>query len=156
MTARVDLEKEALTQFAACARQHGFVPSGGQGRDNRVVMTGNNYLQFGDLRVETSTRHIVIEAESAGGVTNLVKYWYCLKRALIRRPMTLIHLFRQTSSQDYVAHLQLWDFLRDKMRSDLAGEFDAVRFQYRTQEDLLPALRHFESLLAESNTRNQP
>ena len=156
MTARVDLEREALEQFAARAREHGFVPLGGQGRGNRLVLMGNNYFQFGDLRVDTPTGHIVIEAESAGGVTNLIKYWYCLKSALIRRPMTLIHLFRQTSSQDYVAHLKLWDFLCDRMKSDLAGEFDAIRFQYRSLQDLLPALRHFESLLAESNRRNQP
>jgi hypothetical protein len=106
--------------------------------------------------VDTKTRHIVIEAESAGGVTNLVKYWYCLKRGLITGPITLIHLFRQTSGQDYVAHLRLWDFLRDKMKSDLAGDFDAVRFQYRNLQALQPALSHFEGLLAGSSLGDRP
>ncbi len=153
---RVDLEREALGRFAACATQHGLVALTGQRRDNRLDLAGSNYFQFGDLRVDTPGRHIVVEAESAGGVTNLTKYWYCLRRGLIRRPVALVHLFRQASSRDYAAHLELWDFLCGRMKSDLAGKFDAIRFQYQALEDLGPAVGHFEGLLAEARGRAHP
>lgn len=52
----------------------------GMGAGNRLPLdgwdlVGNQRFQFGDLRIETPTTTILIEAESAGGVTNLVKYW---------------------------------------------------------------------------------
>jgi len=52
----------------------------GMGSANRFPLQGWNLVgqqqfQFGDLRIETPTTTIVVEAESAGGVTNLAKYW---------------------------------------------------------------------------------
>ncbi len=79
---RMNIESEILKRFVEVAHKYGYNVFKGQGKDNRIIIDGNTYFQFGDLRVDTETYHIVIEAESAGGVTNLVKYWYCLEKNL--------------------------------------------------------------------------
>ena len=66
----------------------------GMGSANRFPLQGWNLVgqqqfQFGDLQIETPTTTIVVEAESAGGVTNLAKYWPYLegrpaKRSVLR------------------------------------------------------------------------
>jgi hypothetical protein len=145
---RENLERTALFAFENVARKHGFTVFKGQGSDNRLLLGGNLYFQFGDLRVDTDTHHIVVEAESAGGVTNLAKYWYCLAdRTLsksIVKPITLLHLFRQVSASDYGSHLALWDFLLNEMRKTVGDQIQATRYPYRDLSDLEPAIRHFE------------
>ena len=53
---------------------------------------GSRQFQFGDLRIETGTATIVVEAESAGGVTNLAKYRPFLAARPAKR-LVLGHLF---------------------------------------------------------------
>ena len=88
--------------------------------------------------------------ESAGGLTNLVKYWPCIVRGLIRRPVHVLHLFRQASAEDYRSHIELWGFLSARMKSELGELFDCALFTYAkpVELELRPALEHFESLLA--------
>jgi hypothetical protein len=123
----------------------------GQGVRNRLPVSGNAYFQFGDLRVDLQAAHIVLEVESAGGVTNLVKYWPCIADGLIRRPVRLLHLFRQASTDDYRSHIELWRFLSEKMKSELGGRFDCSVFTYAqaTEAELRAPLQFFERLLAE-------
>jgi len=146
-TQRDNLEEQALKRFEAIARRCGYEVFKGQGSDNRIVLKGNNYFQFGDLRVRAGTHYVVIEAESAGGVTNLVKYWYCLERKHIAKPMILLHLFRQTTPGDYASHLALWDFLYNRMSDALADRIRATRYTYRDVTDLESAARDFEEHL---------
>jgi hypothetical protein len=144
---RRDLERQALQQFKEIASRYSFPVYGGQGLSNRIAQRGRSYFQFGDLRVETPVRHVVIEVESTGGVTNLVKYWYCLQEGKIVKPLTLLHVFAQASTDDYASHLLLWDTLSSKMRAELAPRFVAARYTYRSLEDLGPIVNEFDRLL---------
>jgi hypothetical protein len=80
---------------------------------NRIPLAENTYYQFGDLRVETKTHSVVIEVESAGGVTNLAKHWYLLEMnpSPVKQPIILMHIFRRVSEDDHGSHLALWDSL---------------------------------------------
>ena len=148
MQGRENLERTTLFAFENVARGFGFTVLKGQGSHNRLLLGGNLYFQFGDLRVTTGTHHVVVEAESAGGVTNLAKYWYYLAdRTLskgIVKPIILLHLFRQVSASDYGSHLALWDFLWNEMRKTIGDRIQAARYTYRDLSDLEPAIRHFE------------
>jgi hypothetical protein len=98
--------------------------STGMGGANRFPLAGWDLVgmqqfQFGDLRIETPTTTVVVEAESAGGVTNLAKYWPLLEAGHPRR-FVLAHLFQVSSQGDYVSHIRLWAYLVERMRADLA------------------------------------
>lgn len=99
--------------------------SGQDGR-NRFGVSGweqtlNQQFQFGDLRVETPTTTVVVEVESAGTVTNLVKYWPLLATGEIEKRFVFIHVFQLGSVGDYIAHRRFWGFLVERMREDLEG-----------------------------------
>ena len=151
--ARENLETQALAQFVEAARAHGYIEGEtlfmGQGRDNRILLEQGAYFQFGDLRVETPVYHLLIETESAGGLTNLLKFWYLLEEhsRVFTKPVVLFHLFRQSSPNDYGAHLVLWDFVWQKMEQALGSRMRAFCYGYRTLEDLGPIVRHFEEYL---------
>lgn len=107
----------------------------------------NQKFQFGDLRIELPDRTIIIEMESAGGLTNLVKYWPLEQQC--KRPLFLLHIFGQSSAQDYIAHLRLWDFTWMQMASPLAQRPNrrlwARRFVFQKAD--LSTLRDAESAL---------
>jgi hypothetical protein len=126
MAGRVSWEGDAVDALV-----HGVGPMPnviiyrGLGSTNRVVPDGWGGLsalqsfQFGDLRFESSDVRVVVEVESAGGATNLVKYWPMLASGLRDKRFVLLHLFRLTSRGDYLAHRALWTFVRDRMQADL-------------------------------------
>ena len=114
----------------------------GMGSANRFPLAGwelvgAQQFQFGDLRIETPTTTIVVEAESGGGVTNLAKYWPYLEARPAKR-FVLAHLFQVWSANDYVSHIRLWEYLVKRMRTDLdtrAGvkwgdDWEARSFRY--------------------------
>ena len=150
---RVNWERKMLCEFINVAQKHGYEPILGQSSNNRILLGGNLYFQFGDLRVETKSRHVVIEAESAGGVTNLVKYWYCLKepQEKVSKPIVLLHIFRITSDNDYGSHLLLWEYLYKQMAHDLKNCIQARKFRIdyidESRNELPDALKHFEDLI---------
>ena len=116
----------------------------GQAASNRFAIPGwplsvRQQFQFGDLRVEGPRSTVVIEIESAGGVTNLVKYWPFLAARTFEKPLTLAHLFLIHSDGDYVAHRLLWAFVVNRMADDL---FESYRLRRgRDWEARLFALR---------------
>lgn len=127
---------------------HGLQGYSTQRLNNRIVL-GAGYFQFGDLRVDTKTKHIIIEVDH-GGVTNLVKYWYCLDKALIKNPIILIQLYQKNTEGDYASHVELWKFLSKQMERALNGKFIAHVFTYhpsRVGIDLVEAVNVFEQLL---------
>jgi len=134
MTEHIDHEKAAILPFENIARENHLIPLKGQGNDNKIFLGGKLNFQFGDLRVDTKKHHVVIEVESAGGVTNLVKYWYCLADKTLSKqilmPIILIHLFRQTSPNDYKSHLNLWNFMWGEMQKALVNRIQAFPFVY--------------------------
>jgi hypothetical protein len=144
---RQDLEKLALVRFKEVAYRYSPIVYDKQGDANRVAQLGRSYFQFGDLRVDTSQRHIIVEVESAGGVTNLVKYWYCLEERYITKPIHLLHIFAQASENDYIRHLYLWDSLAAKMSNDLSNMFTAKRYTYRSSTELEVVVGEFEGIL---------
>lgn len=144
---RQDLEKLALARFKEVASHYSPVVYDGQGANNRVAQLGKSYFQFGDLRVDTPQRHLIIEVESAGGATNLVKYWYCLEARHIAKPIHLLHIFAQASENDYISHLLLWDSLCAKMSKDLGNLFTAKRYTYRSSNELEVVVSEFERIL---------
>jgi len=150
---RANSEQEMLKEFIKIAKKHGYKPISGQGNDNRIELE-ENYFQFGDLRVDTQSSHVVIEVETAGGVTNLVKYWYCLhtKNSTIsksKKTIVLLHIFNTSSEGDYGSHQLLWDFLWSQMKKDLEDRMQAERFKVRGTEtnELHDALTYFEKAL---------
>lgn len=140
--ARTSFEGEAVEALlAALPPRHGWDIHRGLAADNRVQPTGwglsvGQSLQFGDLRLEAPTVRVVVEVESAGGVGNLVKYWPLLATSLREKRFVLLHLFRLTSSGDYIAHQRLWEFTRDRMREDL--EHRGLVYGRDWSADLLP------------------
>ena len=94
----------------------------GQASANRIDVAGwglsvLQQFQFGDLRLETKECRVIVEVESAGGVTNLAKYWPLLRGPRDKR-FVLIHVFQVLSAGDYLAHRRLWQFIVDEMRRD--------------------------------------
>lgn len=133
----------------------------GQNAANRFDMPGWDLpvlqqFQFGDLRLETPGETIVVEVESAGGVTNLVKYWPFLASKAVERPLILLHLFRATSEGDYTAHRRLWGYLVERMKEDLqtrcgvlyGRHWEAHLFTYHSLEELEPVRRLLRKKLA--------
>ena len=126
MESRVSFEKAAVDALLlALGPLPDIAVYRGLAAANRVVPDGwalsaLQSFQFGDLRLESSTVRVVVEVESAGGVTNLAKYWPMLGSSLRDKRFVLLHLFRLTSGGDYLAHREMWTFLRDRMRADLA------------------------------------
>ena len=121
-TKRRDLEAECLEAFRHVLGELGLRPDGhGYGSANRFdagfAIVGQQRFQFGDLRVVKPDRIIVVEVESAGGMTNLVKYWPLAVSTDV--PILLLHAFGQSSANDYLSHLCLWDFVWEKMRAEL-------------------------------------
>lgn len=144
---RENLEQPVVKKFEEIARKHEFPVFKGQGKENRIPIEGNAYFQFGDLRVDTISHHVVVEVESAGGVNNLVKYWYPLETQLIKKPVVLLHVFRQTSEGDYASHLALWDFLLSQMKKAIGDRIEAIRYTYRNLTELEGAVTEFEKHL---------
>ena len=79
---RTNFERLALRPFEDAARAASHVFFKGQGLANRVAISRQVYWQFGDLRVDLPDRRVIVEVESAGGVTNLLKYWLSNRMAL--------------------------------------------------------------------------
>ena len=116
---------------------------------NRLVLNGVGYFQFGDLRIDKSDRHIILEVDH-GGVTNLVKYRYCIAKNLIQKPVVLLQLYRMNTQKDYATHVELWKHLNEGMIEDLKDKFTAHIFTYhpkRLRSDLAAAIAMFKCLL---------
>lgn len=160
-SARVSHEQVALAPLRRVLEGvAGIEVFSGQGGGNRFGLSGweltlGQQFQFGDLRVETPTTTIVVEVESGGGVGNLVKYWPLLAAGTLEKRLVLIHVFRITSAGDYTAHRQLWRFLVERMRADLAGRsvaypdaWEAQVFTYRPGEEALEAAECLRAAVA--------
>jgi len=96
-------------------------------------------LQFGDLRIETENRTIVIEVESAGTVHNFIKYWPYLSGQTATRPekaFVLIHVY----GPSYPAHKALWWFFRGRMPSLIVPADFHLFEKGDEQQDLILAL----------------
>lgn len=146
---RTSHEANALAGFRTLAAKRGINAFGTQGSDNRIALEPNVYYQFGDLRIEVGGRFLIVEVESAGGVTNLAKYWECYETGRITKPMKLLHLFRQKSKNDYRSHIVVWDFLATKMREALGDRFEGKWLTYTGPAELRKAMTIFELWLDE-------
>lgn len=111
----------------------------GQNEKNTKEINKKVKFQFGDLRVELSNYTIVIEVESSGGVTNLLKYWYLIEKGKIEKPLFLIHLYRQTTKNDYNSHVELWKFIWEKMNSNINNgtnkKMEAYCYTYKDEQN---------------------
>lgn len=147
---RVSHEAFALTHFRELAEAHGLTVSSGQHSANRIVINGGVYYQFGDLRVELPDRTLIVEVESSGGTTNLAKYWECYESGRLKKPMKLLHIFRQKSANDYESHMVVWRFLCGKMHAALGDRFEGrwLTYQDGSQPSLEPAFSVFSEWLS--------
>lgn len=122
---RTSFEAQALAALrAAIGDRVTIEPSSGMSSLNRIApesweLKVMQRFQFGDLRYETGRTRVILEAESGGGLTNLVKYWPMLGAELTDKRFVLAHLFMVSSESDYIAHRKLWDYVVDRMRRDL-------------------------------------
>ncbi len=119
---RRDIESECLTAFELVVKDLSHSVTGrGYGAANRFdagfELIGQQRFQFGDLRVDLDDRIAIVEVESGGGMTNLMKYWPLAEQT--EKPIFLFHVFGQGSANDYLSHLHLWDFTWNKMREQL-------------------------------------
>ncbi len=154
-TRRYSYEIKALQPFREVISRRHLSSHRGQSAGNRIVIHGNLYFQFGDLRVPTPTGNIIVEVESAGGITNLAKYWYCFENQFIDGRVDLVHLFLQSAPGDYGSHLAVWDLLAREMLRRYSIRFSACRFTYRTERlrrDMRPAVEYFQRLLDQAST----
>lgn len=142
MAERVSHEKAAIEALSTALGSLSEVTTfSGLASANRVDpgwdLPPNQRFQFGDLRIESPETTVVVEFESAGGVTNLVKYWPLLLKRSQPKRFVLAHVFRVASANDYIAHRRLWEFLVERMREDLdrrgvpwRGTWEARAFTY--------------------------
>lgn len=155
---RKNIEAESLRAFEAILADLKLPVDGrGYGAANRFDagfnLVGQQRYQFGDLRVMQEDRIVVVEVESAGGLTNLVKYWPLAESTTL--PIFLIHAFGQSSINDYLSHLLLWDFAWEKMRSEIWADAKpslfARRYNYShtDPEGLVEAACDFRRCLTE-------
>ena len=147
---RISHEKLALARLQEELSQLPDVYTySGQGAGNRFGIPSwalplTRQFQFGDLRIESPNATIIVEAESAGGVNNLAKYWPYLLAYESGKRFVLIHLFLVGSEGDYLSHRMLWEFLVERMREDLKvrrglcwpDHWEAAMFTYRSGDDL--------------------
>lgn len=154
---RVSHEAAAITALAdQLGELPGITVSSGQGRENRLAAPGldperGRSWQFGDVRFESPHATVVVEFESAGGVTNLAKYWPHLLSKQSPKRFVLAHVFRIQTERDYITHRRLWEFLVERMRTDLAAEanlgfpddWEARSFTYPANEIDLAELGAF-------------
>jgi len=152
--ARRNLEKPVIDLFEAVARQYPGDIKRGQSKENQVPGT---QFQFGDLRVNAPSCYILIEVESAGGVTNLVKYWYCLEEHKISQPIRLLHIYSLVTDESWKSHLDLWRSLSGKMKAALGNMFVTTDepYTYKTAEDLDGIVKDFDRILKEEFIGNQ-
>lgn len=99
-------------------------PAFGMGSLNRIAPESwelklMQRFQYGDLRYESERTRLIVEVESGGGLTNLVKYWPMLGEELKDKRFVLAHLFMVSSEADYIAHRRLWEYVVERMRRDL-------------------------------------
>ena len=155
---RRNIEAECLQAFEAVVSEIGLTVTGrGYGAANRFDpgfdLIGQQRFQFGDLRMTLEDRIVVVEVESGGGLTNLVKYWPLAETK--SPPVLLIHAFGQGSANDYLSHLRLWDFTWAKMReqlwSDKTPRLFACRyaFPHNDTNGLVEAATAFRRCLTE-------
>lgn len=122
---RVSWEARAIASLReAIGDRTSIEPSSGMGGLNRIApesweLKVMQRFQYGDLRYETDTTRVIVEVESGGGLTNLVKYWPMLGDEIKDKRFVLAHLFMVSSEFDYIAHRKLWEYLVERMRRDL-------------------------------------
>ncbi len=145
--ARRNLEGPAVAPFELEATRLGLTTYSGMGANNKINLTGQVGFQFGDLRVDAGKRWVIIEVESAGGVTNLAKYWYMLDNLWdeIGKPIRLFHIFKANSPNDYMSHLVTWDHLAMHMIESTRGRFVPTRHVYRSADELESIVDLFKS-----------
>jgi hypothetical protein len=122
----VSHEAELLKALQASIADLGVAGVRGQGADNKFAVNGwelspLQQFQYGDLRIELAATTLIVETESARGVTNLVKYWPLLRSGTLAKRLVILHVYMLGSSADYIAHRKLWSFLVDRMTKDLAA-----------------------------------
>jgi hypothetical protein len=144
---RRKLEGPTIAPFEREAKKLGFTTYSGMGAANKIQLTGRVGFQFGDLRVDTKNQWVIIEAESAGGVTNLAKYWYILDNLwdAVGKPIRMFHLFKANSPNDYMSHLLTWDHLAKHMVDSTDGRFVPTRHTYTSTEELESIVDLFKS-----------
>ena len=115
----------------------------GQKKCNRVDLrnheNSHSYFEFGDLRLEFESSRIIVEVDTAGGVTNLAKYYYMLNEpdqfnfnGIKSDKMTyMLHIFVCKGENDYNAHRRLWGYLSRKLE---AKNFKAEMEIWNTNE----------------------
>ena len=147
---RKSYERKVIERFEKVVGKNKYQTFKSHGKSNRIKVKGNAFFQFGVYRVETEKYHLIIETESSGGVTNLVKYWYLLGEEFkeIAKPIILFHIYRLKSEDDWIAHRKLWKFLWEKMSDDLGEKrMKAKMFTYTELEELKDAEKEFEKYL---------
>ncbi len=103
----------------------------GQIEENRVYIkketNPRTYFEFGDLRLEFEKSRIIVEVDTAGGVTNLAKYFFMLnekekefdfKEIDPDKSTYLLHIFVCNTNNDYLAHRKLWSYIQSKLIAD--------------------------------------
>jgi hypothetical protein len=117
----------------------------GQRKDNILYLKesrSKSGFEFGDLRVEFKNSRIIMEIDTAGGVTNLMKYFYILdnpdkfksSQIVISKPTRMLHIFVRKNANDYKAHEILWEYLYKSYNSK-AGSFKANFMSWDGSDD---------------------
>lgn len=120
-----------------------------QKKENRVYLNEGNhksYFEFGDMRLEFKKSRIIIEVDTAGGVTNLVKYFFMLEspkefdfgKIEQEKDTRLLHIFVCKSENDYLAHRKLWEYLYNNMKlklKDMHFEAEIILWNEKKGQD---------------------
>ncbi len=142
----------------------------GQKKGNLVFLgkdsnSGPNF-EFGDLRVEFENARVIVEVDTAGGITNLAKYFFMLNKPddfnfeeiepkNQRKKYTyLLHIFVCLDDTDYRAHRELWCYINESLK---ANNFNPkIKVWYTKQTEIKKneqVKTKFEKLLNEASKK---
>lgn len=142
----------------------------GQNKKNFVYIdkdskSGPNF-EFGDLRVEFKNVRVIVEVDTAGGVTNLAKYFFMLNEKEKfnfndiepDKSTYLLHIFVCKNETDYLAHRKLWFYIQNNIKNELdADKFISKMEVWYTDESKSETNEQvktkFENLLKEARKK---
>lgn len=151
-----NIEKKALDIFKEILEiyyiEQSLIKTGTK-KENKIVY-GNcrikNAFQYGDLRIETNSEVFILEHDGSGNVTNFVKYWFLSDMNNINKNIVLYQVYKRTSQNDYGSHIDLCNFLLEKIKKNQKNKIEAHVFSYKFDYELYKIAVDFVNRIAQS------
>lgn len=136
-----NLNKEGVNKFR------------GQGKKNKLPIPNvkeESYVQFGDFRIETGEKTLVVELDTQRGLDNLIKYWPYLVGITPKKPakkFILLHVY----GPSFPSNKELWRYILSLApRFAVPTEFHMVEVKnWNSTDEKNKVLAKIQEVLAE-------